>query len=147
MQDRKPEASVEPGLPETGAPIPAVGVVCWRGDDVLLIQRGRPPSEGQWSIPGGKVRFGESLRDAALRELFEETGVTAEIGKLAGVYEIVESGFHFVLLDYSAEWWAGEVRAADDAQSAVFLPYEEALELLPHKDLREVVSRSRSARG
>ena len=138
MQDRKPDRPVQPG-----SPVPAVGVVCWRGDEVLLIRRGRPPRQSDWSIPGGKIGWGETLRDAARRELREETGVEADIGDLAGVYEIIESGFHFVLLDYSAVWTSGEARAADDAAEAGFFSLEEALNLLPHNDLRDVVLRSR----
>ena len=58
-------------------PVPAVGVVCFRGDEVLLIRRGRPPRQGQWSLPGGRIEPGERAVDAALRELREETGVAS----------------------------------------------------------------------
>ena len=60
------------------SPIPAVGVVCFRGDDVLLIKRGAPPRAGEWSLPGGRIEFGERAADAALRELREETGWQAQ---------------------------------------------------------------------
>ena len=55
-------------------PVPAAGVVCFRGDEVLLIRRGTPPREGEWSLPGGRIEWGERAADAALRELREETG-------------------------------------------------------------------------
>ncbi len=89
MQDTITKESGQFGL----YPVPAVGVVCWRDDEVLLIRRGRAPRLGEWSIPGGKVRRGEALHDAALRELFEETSVRAKIGELLAVYEIIEPRF------------------------------------------------------
>lgn len=134
-------------------PVPAVGVVCWRDDEVLLIRRGREPRKGHWSIPGGKVERFESLTDAALRELREETGIEAQLGPLIEVYEIIEpgtefnpDGFHLVLIDYAAEWVAGEPMAADDADEARFVSYEEALALLVEDDLKDVVTRSRGLR-
>ena len=60
-------------------PTPAVGVVCLKGDEVLLIRRGTPPRQGEWSLPGGRIEPGERLADAALRELREETDVEAEL--------------------------------------------------------------------
>ena len=139
MQDTKPNLSGQPDL----YPIPAVGVVCWRGDEVLLIQRGRAPREGEWSIPGGKVNRGEALHDAALRELREETGVVARLGDLVAVYEIVEPRFHYVLIDYSAVWLSGEPVANDDAIAARFMSCDEAMALINQADLREVVLKSR----
>ncbi len=124
-------------------PIPCVGVVCWRGDEVLLIRRGRPPRRGEWSIPGGKVEWGEPLAVAALRELREETGVEAQLEGLVEVYEIIEPGFHYVLIDYVARWREGEPKAADDADDAQFLPFAAALEAVSQDDLRDVLIRSR----
>jgi len=124
-------------------PVPCVGVVCWRGDEVLLIRRGRPPRLGEWSIPGGKVEWGEALADAALRELREETGVEAELGYLVEVYEIVEPGFHYVLIDYVARWLSGDPKAADDADEARFMPLDTALAAVSRDDLRDVLIRSK----
>jgi 8-oxo-dGTP diphosphatase len=126
-------------------PVPAVGVVCRRGDAVLLIRRGRAPRQGEWSIPGGKVARGERLQDAAMRELMEETGVRARIGDLLAVYEIIEPDFHYILIDYDADWISGEPRAGDDADEARFMPYDEALSVVLHDDLRDVLVRSRQA--
>jgi 8-oxo-dGTP diphosphatase len=58
-------------------PQACVGVVCLRDDEVLLIRRGAPPLKGSWSLPGGRIEWGERAEDAALRELWEETGVEA----------------------------------------------------------------------
>lgn len=124
-------------------PVPCVGVVCWRGDEVLVIRRGRAPRQGEWSIPGGKIEPGESLHAAALRELEEETGVTAEITRLIDVYEIVQPGIHYILIDYAARWLSGEPRPGDDADDACFLPLAEALSRIRQADTRDVLTRSR----
>ncbi|MFT3998114.1 MAG: NUDIX hydrolase [Asticcacaulis sp.] len=138
---------------KTERPIPAVGVVCWRDDEVLLIRRGREPRKGHWSIPGGKVERFESLAQTALRELREETGIEAQLGPLIEVYEIIEpgseahpEGFHLVLIDYVAQWLSGEPVAADDADEARFVNFDEAMRLLVEDDLKDVVTRSRGLR-
>lgn len=121
-------------------PIPAVGVVCLRtgpsGPEVLLIRRARPPKAGSWSIPGGRIHPGEAVQAAALRELYEETGVSAEV---LGLLDVVDGlfadetgagGYHYVLIDYLAHWTGGEPVAGDDAAEAVFVPIDQALERL-----------------
>jgi 8-oxo-dGTP diphosphatase len=111
------------------APTPAVGVVCLRRDEVLLIRRGTPPRLGEWSLPGGRVEWGEGVQFAALRELREETGVEAQ---LAGLVDVVDGIFrareddtvwaHYVLVDFAAHWTSGEAIAGDDAAEALFAP-------------------------
>ena len=108
-----------------------------------MIRRGREPRKGEWSIPGGKVERGEGLHAAAARELLEETGVTAEIGDLIAVYEIIVPDFHYVLIDYKATWVSGEPRAADDADEAIFMPFDEAMASVSRDDLRDVLVKSR----
>ena len=98
-------------------------MVCLRGTDVLLIKRGKPPLQGAWSLPGGRVEGGERLEAAAMRELVEETGVE---GALLGLGEVGDGLFgpdtHYVLIDYAARWRSGEPRAGDDAAEAAFHP-------------------------
>jgi 8-oxo-dGTP diphosphatase len=97
-------------------------VVCFRGEEVLLIQRGKAPRLGQWSIPGGRIESGEAAAVAALRELYEETGVEAELLGLIDVVDYIAPERHYVLIDYAARWTGGEPIAGDDAADARFVP-------------------------
>jgi 8-oxo-dGTP diphosphatase len=111
-------------------PQACVGVVCLRDDEVLLIRRGAPPLKGSWSLPGGRIEWGERAEDAALRELWEETGVEAEIIGLAAVVDGLfgegrRPDRHYVLIDYAARWIAGEPRPGDDAAAAAFHPLQD----------------------
>ena len=110
-------------------PVAAVGIVCLRGDDVLLIRRGTPPLQDAWSLPGGRIEWGERTADAGLRELMEETGCSAEIVGLIDVVDAVLTQRsdeaappwgHYVLVDYAARWTGGEPKAGDDAREARF---------------------------
>ena len=74
-----------------------VGAVARRADDLLLIRRGTPPGLGQWSLPGGRVEPGETMAEAVVREVAEETGWKVEVGRLIGVYSDPESN----VVDYS----------------------------------------------
>ncbi|MEQ3745497.1 MAG: NUDIX hydrolase [Henriciella sp.] len=117
-------------------PVTAVGVVCLRGDELLLVRRGNPPRAGEWSIPGGRIEPGEPAKDAALRELAEEISVEAE---LLGLIDVVDAIFenkagdlvtrHYVLIDYVARWVSGEPVAGDDAAEARFFTAAEVMEL------------------
>ncbi len=109
---------------------------------MLLIRRGRPPLAGQWSIPGGKMEFGETLHAAALRELAEETGVQAEILGLIAVVDSLEPAhdWHGILVDYAARWTGGEPVAGDDAADARFFPLAEALALVAWDETRRVIA-------
>jgi 8-oxo-dGTP diphosphatase len=126
----KPSTDDERPTPRR-APSAAVGLVCLKGREVLLIRRGRPPLKGAWSLPGGRIEWGERAGDAALRELREETGVEAE---LLGLLDVVDGLFtdadgalatHYVLVDYAAAWTAGEPQAGDDAAAAAFHPLDQ----------------------
>lgn len=127
-------------------PVPTVGVICLRGDQVLLIKRGTAPRLGQWSLPGGRIELGETAAAAALRELAEETGVEARllglIDVVDGVFTSRESGEvtrHYVMIDYAARWISGEPVAGDDAADARFVSLDEALALVEWDVTRKVI--------
>lgn len=139
----------------TGKPQPAVGTVCFKGEDVLLIRRGTKPLAGDWSIPGGRIEFGERAEAAALRELAEETGITA---RLVGLVDVVDAIFtsrttgavsrHFVLFDYAAVWVNGEPAAGDDADHAEWISPARLAELPLWDETRRVIEAARRlARG
>ena len=129
-------------------PVPAVGVVCLRGDSVLLIRRGTPPRQGEWSLPGGRIEPGERAVDAALRELREETGVEAEIIGLIDVVDglFPEAGRHYVLIDYAARWVSGEPVGGDDAAEARFVPLHEIETLIGWSETRRIIRMAAEAR-
>lgn len=131
------------------APVPCVGVVCLRGDAVLLIRRGTPPKQGEWSLPGGRIEAGERAMDAALRELREETGVEAEITGLLDVVDGVfpEAGRHYVLIDYAARWLSGEPVAGDDAMEARFVALDQVEALVGWDETRRVIRLATAARN
>ena len=129
-------------------PVPAVGVVCLRGEEVLLIRRGTPPKIGEWSIPGGRIEPGEPANLAALRELTEETSVEAE---LVGLVDVVDAVFHnragdlitrhYVLVDFVARWRAGEPVAGDDAAEARFFHQSELGSIELWSETRRIIQK------
>ena len=134
----------------TDKPQPAVGTVCFRGEDVLLIRRGTKPLAGDWSMPGGRIEFGERAEAAALRELNEETGVTA---RLAGLVDVVDAIFtsrttgtvtrHYLLFDFAAVWVSGEPVAGDDADHAEWISPARLAELPLWDETRRVIEAAR----
>lgn len=109
-----------------------VGAVAVRDGCLLLVRRGRAPALGKWSVPGGRVEWGETLADAAVREVAEETGLEATCGGFAGWVERIGEGHHYVIVDF---WVTVEGRhapvAGDDAAEARWVPLAE----LGHLDL------------
>lgn len=109
------------------APVPAVGAVVVRGGAVLLVRRARAPSRGVWAVPGGRVELGETLAEAAEREVREETGVRVRAGEPVWSFDSVvrdsqgRIAFHYVIVDLLADYVAGEPRARDDALAACWV--------------------------
>ncbi len=105
-------------------PICGVGVIAFKDDLVLLVQRGNEPRRGEWSIPGGGVELGEPVRDAAVREFAEECGGDIELRDLVDVVDIITRDpagrvqFHYIVVDFWARWRGGTLRPASDVLDA-----------------------------
>jgi 8-oxo-dGTP diphosphatase len=113
--------------PPAAGPRVGVGAIVRHGDAVLLVQRGQPPYQGEWAVPGGKLRLGETLAEAAEREVFEETGVRIRTGAAVYHFEHIERAEdgrvtrHLVVIDLAGEFIAGEPCAGDDAAAAAWV--------------------------
>jgi ADP-ribose pyrophosphatase YjhB (NUDIX family) len=119
------EAPVNPAVLLANPPVIAVGGVVIEETAghprVLLVKRARPPRQGRWSLPGGRVEPGELLASAVAREIREETGLLVKVGPLVEVVEILDPPFHYVVLDYACEPLAGELCAGDDASEVALV--------------------------
>jgi 8-oxo-dGTP diphosphatase len=126
-------------------PFIGVGAVIVQDGRVLLIRRGQPPLLGEWSLPGGLLECGETLREATVREAREETGLVVETVDMLGVYERVirsDEGrvrYHYVLIDFLCRPMAGELKAGSDAADVRWYTHHELPALNLAYDANDVV--------
>ena len=126
-------------------PIIGVGAIVIQEARVLLVKRAHPPIQGQWSIPGGALEIGELVREAAVREAREETGLIVEPGELLGVFDRVlrdpeqRVQYHYVLIDFLCKAVGGELRAASDAAEVRWFTREELPALNLAEDTHAVI--------
>jgi 8-oxo-dGTP diphosphatase len=130
-------------------PVLAVLAVVMRGERALIVQRANAPNKGRWGFPGGVLELGETFADGAMRELFEETGVTAEAVDTLSVFDAIDRDnegrvrHHYVLIAVRGLWRTGEGIAGDDAGAVQWANRAEIIEqglwiaplLLPLMDL------------
>jgi 8-oxo-dGTP diphosphatase len=127
------------------SPLVGVGAIIIEEGRVVLVKRGHPPLIGEWSIPGGVLEVGETLRAAAVREALEETGLTVETAELLGVFDRVlkdDAGrirYHYVLIDFLCRRVSGTLKAAGDAAETGWFTQDEACKLPLAKDTAEVI--------
>ena len=126
-------------------PLVGVGSIIIEGDRVLLVKRAHPPIQGQWSIPGGVLEVGERVREAAVREAHEETGLIVEPSELLGVYDRIlrdserRVQYHYVLIDFLCRRVGGELTAASDALAVRWFIREELSGLDLPQDTQDVI--------
>ena len=126
-------------------PFVGVGSIIIEEDRVLLVKRVHPPIQGQWSIPGGVLEVGEFVREAAKREVEEETGLEIEPGELLGVFDRIlrdpdnRVQYHYVLIDFLCHRMGGTLRAASDAAEVRWFTLDELPALSLAEDTLEVI--------
>ncbi|OGO30342.1 MAG: hypothetical protein A2Z29_09785 [Chloroflexi bacterium RBG_16_56_11] len=132
-----------PALPMVG-----VGAVLVRGGCLLMVRRAREPGRGKWSVPGGRVELGETLAEAARREVREECSVNVEIGGVLDATDAIvldpdgRVRYHYVLVDLKATYLDGELKARSDADACRWIPLEEVAALDIPDSLRSVLKRN-----
>ncbi|HET7209412.1 MAG TPA: NUDIX hydrolase [Terriglobales bacterium] len=134
--------------PET--PLIGVGAIIVENGRALLVKRGHPPLAGEWSIPGGVLEVGELLREAAVREAKEETGLVVEPGEILGVYDrLIRVGervqYHYVLIDFLCRRVSGELQPGSDAEDVRWFAAEEIEALKLASDTADVLRKGLSS--
>jgi len=134
-------------------PIVGVGALILKGGSILLVERGRPPLKGYWSLPGGVLELGESLGDAVVREVREETGLEVKSASVVEIFERIlrdKQGapeYHYVLVDYLCKVKNGEMKPSDDARRAEWVKRKDLPRLKLTDGTLEVIERTFAKHG
>jgi ADP-ribose pyrophosphatase YjhB (NUDIX family) len=133
-------------------PVVGVGVVVWHGERLLLVRRGRPPRQGHWSLPGGAQELGETVADAARREVLEETGIEVEALELLTTVDMIERDgervrYHYTLIDFTAEAGAAGLCPGSDAAEARWFTLAEAARLGLWSETLRIIELARARRA
>jgi mutator protein MutT len=129
------------------APLVGVGAIIIEENRVVLVKRAHPPLQAEWSIPGGVLEVGELVREAAVREAREETGLIVEPGELLGVYDRVlrdpeqRVQYHYVLIDFLCHRVSGDLFAASDAAEVRWFTREDLPALNLAADTQDVIQK------
>ena len=129
-------------------PLVGVGAVIVHEDRVVIVQRATEPLKGQWSVPGGALEVGETLRECAEREAREETGLQVEAGEVLEVFDAIyrqpdgRIQYHYVLIDFKCRLEGGELRAGGDAAQAKWVTLEELPEFQVAETARKVIAKA-----
>ncbi len=137
--------AVQPSHPQL-----AVSAAIFRGGKILLVRRARSPAKGHYSLPGGRVEFGETLHAALRREVDEETALTIEIAGLAGWREVVPGaggGGHYLIMSFAARWSSGEPVLNDEHDDFRWLAPEGLDDLEVTDGLPEIIEAARRVLG
>lgn len=122
------------------APEVCVGAIAVDDDRLLLVRRGHGPAAGSWSVPGGRVAWGETLAEAVVRELAEETGIEGVCGKLVDWVERIDDDHHYVIFDFSVQVLVPDTpEAGDDAAEAAWVPIHAVADLVLVDGLAELL--------
>lgn len=123
----------------------AVGAIVIKDSEILLVKRTKDPGKGHWAIPGGSVELGETLQEAAEREIREETGLIVKAKDPVHTFDLIERDkrghirFHYVIIDLIADFVSGELCAADDAMDARWFSPEQLEDVAMTKNTKELL--------
>lgn len=129
-------------------PLPGVGAIILRRGSILLVQRGRNPLKGYWSLPGGLIETGEKIEDAVMREVLEETGLIIRPKRLFEIFERLmrdaqgRAEYHYILHDYLCTVVGGELLAGDDAGHVAWIPRKKLKDLQLTEGTLAVIERA-----
>jgi len=129
------------------SPQVAVGAVVFNQNRVLLVKRGKPPSQNEWAIPGGSVKLGETLQQAAEREIYEETGIVIKAHQPIFVFDLIKKdesdkiSFHYIIIDLIAEYKGGKLLPGDDALDARWVAETEIENLMLNSMTRKLLGK------